>query len=196
MTPLIEAAQAGNELAFERLLSRHQRLLDAQASRFYLPSGDADVAQEARIGSMNALQYYRSGGGSSFQTFAELCISRQLATAVTAARRAKHEPLDEGGSRRPGRTHAVRRARHTNAVDEVVAHDHRPRSDGRTVQRARTQDTRPRPRGLVERGSRAAARGAAPEHRQCAAAGEAKAPRMAGGLGGMSSRGRRAPANT
>src|ERR687891_773378 len=93
---LIEAARRGDQLAFERLLRRYRRLLDAHASRFYLPRGDADdIVQEARIGFMKAVRFYRGGRGSSFRTFAELCIARQLAGAISAARRAKHPPLDE-----------------------------------------------------------------------------------------------------
>ena len=95
-TALIEAARRGDQLAFERLLRRYRRLLDAQASRFYLPGGDADdVVQEARIGFMKAVRFYRGGRGSSFRTFAELCVSRQLADAIAAARCAKHRPLNE-----------------------------------------------------------------------------------------------------
>jgi RNA polymerase sporulation-specific sigma factor len=95
-TGLVEAAQGGDQLAFERLLRRHQRLLDARASRFYLPAGDSDdLLQEARIGFLKAVRFYRGGRGSSFRTFAELCVSRQLAGAIAAARRAKHEPLNE-----------------------------------------------------------------------------------------------------
>jgi RNA polymerase sporulation-specific sigma factor len=93
---LIEAAQRGDQLAFEWLLRRYQRLLDGHASRFYLPGGDADdLVREARIGFMKAVRFYRGGRGSSFRTFAELCASRQLASAITAARRAKHRPLSE-----------------------------------------------------------------------------------------------------
>jgi RNA polymerase sigma-H factor len=93
---LIEAAQRGDQLAFERLLRRYQRLLDGHASRFYLPGGDADdLVQEARIGFMKAVRFYRGGRGSSFRTFAELCVSRQLAGAIVATRRAKHLPLNE-----------------------------------------------------------------------------------------------------
>ena len=95
-TALIEAAQRGDQLAFERLLDRYQRSLDGHASRFYLPGGDAeDLVQEARIGFMKAVRFYRGGRGSSFRTFAELCIARQLAGAISAARRAKHRPLNE-----------------------------------------------------------------------------------------------------
>jgi RNA polymerase sporulation-specific sigma factor len=93
---LIEAAQRGDQLAFERLLRGYDRSLDAHVSRFYLPGGAADdLVQEARIGFMKAVRFYRGGRGSSFRTFAELCVSRQLAGAITAARRAKHRPLNE-----------------------------------------------------------------------------------------------------
>jgi RNA polymerase sporulation-specific sigma factor len=93
---LIEAAQRGDQLAFERLLRRYERSLDAHVSRFYLPDGDADdLVQEARIGFTKAVRFYRGDRGSSFRTFAELCVSRQLAGAITAARRGKHLPLNE-----------------------------------------------------------------------------------------------------
>src|SRR5918992_5676543 len=93
---LIEAAQRGDQLAFGRLLSRYKRSLDAHASRFYLPGGDADdIVQEARIGFMRAVRFYRGGRGSSCRTFSELCVSRQLAGAIAAARRAKHGALNE-----------------------------------------------------------------------------------------------------
>src|ERR687895_2798993 len=93
---LIEAAQRGDQLAFERLLRRYQPVLNAHASRLYLPGGDADdLAQEARVGFMKAVRFYRGGRGSSFRTFAELCVARQLAGAIAAARRDKHRPLNE-----------------------------------------------------------------------------------------------------
>jgi RNA polymerase sporulation-specific sigma factor len=96
---LIEAAQLGDQLAFERLLVRYQGLLDAHASRLYLPGGESDdLVQEARIGFMKAVRFYRGGRGSSFRTFAELCVSRQLAGAIAAARRAKHQPLNGSAS--------------------------------------------------------------------------------------------------
>jgi hypothetical protein len=67
---LIEAAQGGDQLAVERLLPRHQSLLDAQGSRFFLPGGDRD--EEARIGFMKAVRFYHGGRGSSFRGFAAL----------------------------------------------------------------------------------------------------------------------------
>src|ERR687898_2362623 len=99
---LIEPAQRGDQLSFERLLRRYRRMLDAHVSRFYLPGGDADdLVQEARIGFMKAVRFYRGGRGSSFRTFAELCVSRQLAGAIAAARRAKHPPPKEAARSGP-----------------------------------------------------------------------------------------------
>jgi hypothetical protein len=61
-----------------------------------LPDCDSDdIDQEARVGFMKAVRWYRGGRGSSFRTFAELCVSHQLAGAITTARRAKHQPLNE-----------------------------------------------------------------------------------------------------
>lgn len=121
---LVEAAQGGDQLAFERLLRRHQSLLDAQASRFYLPGGDADdVAQEARIGFMKAVRFYRGGGGSSFRTFAELCVARQLATALAAARRAKHRPLSESARGEPSERATAQLPDHEDPLGRLVARD-------------------------------------------------------------------------
>jgi RNA polymerase sigma-H factor len=121
---LIEAAQRGDQLAFERLLRRYQRLLDAHASRFYLPGGDQDdVAQEARIGFLKAVRFYRGARGSSFRTFAELCVARQLASALTAAARAKHRPLSESArGHRAERTLAAVPDRE-EPLDQLVARD-------------------------------------------------------------------------
>jgi RNA polymerase sporulation-specific sigma factor len=121
---LVEAAQRGDQLAFERLLRRYQLSLDAHASRFYLPGGDADdIVQEARIGFMKAVRFYRGGRGSSFRTFAELCVSRQLAGAVASARRAKHQPLSESArGEQAERTLAVL-SDHEEPLDQVVARE-------------------------------------------------------------------------
>jgi RNA polymerase sporulation-specific sigma factor len=90
----VRAAQGGDELAFQRLLRHHQALLDAHARRYFLPGGDHDdVAQEARIGFAKAVRGYRPDAGASFRTFAAMCITRQLATALKAARRHKHLAL-------------------------------------------------------------------------------------------------------
>lgn len=121
---LIEAAQAGDELAFERLLSRYQGVVDAHASRFYVPGGDKDdVAQEARIGFMKAVRFYGGGRGSSFRTFAELCVSRHLAGALTAARRAKYQPLSESARGDQAERTLAAVPDREEPVDQLVAQD-------------------------------------------------------------------------
>lgn len=127
MTPddaaLVAAAQQGNQLAFERLLRRHQRLLDAQASRFYLPGDEEDVAQEARIGFIKAVRFYRGGRGSSFRTFAELCVSRQLASALTASSRLKHHPLSESARGEEAERASAALPDRVEPLDQLVARE-------------------------------------------------------------------------
>jgi RNA polymerase sporulation-specific sigma factor len=121
---LIEAAQRGDQLAFERLLRRYQHSLDARVSRFYLPGGDADdVMQEARIGFVKAVRFYRGGRGSSFRTFAELCVARQLAGAISAARRAKHEPLNEAARGDQAERTSAAVPDCADLLDQLVARD-------------------------------------------------------------------------
>jgi RNA polymerase sporulation-specific sigma factor len=121
---LIEAAQRGDQLAFERLLRRYQRLLDAHASRLYLPGGDADdIVQEARVGFMKAVRFYRGGAGSSFHTFARLCVSRQLAGAIAAARRAKHQPLNEAARGDQAERTLAAVPDRDEPIDQLVARD-------------------------------------------------------------------------
>jgi len=93
---LLAGAQRGDQESFERLLVAHRGLLEFHARRFFLPGGDKqDVLQEARIGFAKAVRCYRGGRGSSFRSFASLCVGRQLAGALTAAQREKHRPLSE-----------------------------------------------------------------------------------------------------
>jgi RNA polymerase sporulation-specific sigma factor len=121
---LIEAAQRGDQLAFERLLRRYQRLLDAKSSRLYLPGGDSDdLVQEARIGFMKAVRFYRGGRGSSFRTFAELCVSRQLAGAIATARRSKHQPLNESARGDPAERKLAAVPDREDPLERLVAHD-------------------------------------------------------------------------
>jgi RNA polymerase sigma-H factor len=89
---LVARAQQGDEHALRVLLERHQALLDGEVGRyFYLPGGDReDTTQEARIAFAAAVRCYRGGRGSSFRSFAKLCVARRLASALTAARRNKH----------------------------------------------------------------------------------------------------------
>jgi RNA polymerase sporulation-specific sigma factor len=185
---LIEAAQRGDQLAFERLLRRYQRLLDAHTSRFYLPDGDADdVVQEARIGFMKAVRFYRGGRGSSFHTFAELCVSRQLAGAITAARRSKHQPLNESVRDEQAERQSAAVPDREDPLEQVVARDQladlvRQTGEFSELERRALAHVLA---GWSERRGGQAARAAPPQHRQRGAAGEAKARRLAGARGGL-----------
>lgn len=124
---LINAAQAGDELAFQRLLRHHHTVLEAQAARFYLPGADHDdVVQEARIAFANAVRGFRPDAGASFRSFAALCITRRLASAVTAARRHKHMALSAAWHG-DAAEHAWASVATTadNPIDHALAHERR-----------------------------------------------------------------------
>jgi RNA polymerase sporulation-specific sigma factor len=92
---LVAMAQQGDDLAQQALIQRYHRLACARGRRYYLPGGDADdVVQEALIGLYKAVRDYRSDRQASFRGFAEVCITRQIMTAVKTAGRRKHQPLN------------------------------------------------------------------------------------------------------
>lgn len=91
---LVAAAQAGDERALERLLSRYRALALGRARRYFLPGGDPeDLAQEAMIGLCHAVAGFDRTRQSGFRAFAALCVDRQLVSAVRAATRHKHNVL-------------------------------------------------------------------------------------------------------
>jgi RNA polymerase sporulation-specific sigma factor len=92
---LILRARGGDELAFRRLADRYRAKLRGIAADYYLPGGSADdLHQEALVGLHKAVRGYKPERNGSFSAFASLCIRRQVLTAVTAANRRKHEPLN------------------------------------------------------------------------------------------------------
>jgi RNA polymerase sporulation-specific sigma factor len=109
---LVLRAQGGDSQAQTVLLERYRRLVRAKGRGFFLVGGDAeDVQQEALIGLYKAIRDYQVDRLASFRAFAELCITRQIITAIKTATRQKHQPLnryvsitasrpdDEGGER-------------------------------------------------------------------------------------------------
>lgn len=93
---LAARARAGDEEAVELLLLRHRGLVRAQARVHFLVGADQDdLAQEAMIGLYLAVRAYDAGRGTSFRTFAELCVSRQVVSAIRSATRRKHGPLND-----------------------------------------------------------------------------------------------------
>ena len=92
---LIALAKSGDPTAYARLLVRYKGFVRLKASSYFLAGGDSeDLIQEGLIGLYKAIRDFRSDRESSFRNFAELCITRQIITAVKTATRNKHTPLN------------------------------------------------------------------------------------------------------
>lgn len=85
-------ASAGNELAL-----RYRRLVKICIRPYFLAGGDSeDLLQEGMIGLLTAMREYSPAGGTSFRTYATLCIRHRVISAARAAARCKHAPLNNG----------------------------------------------------------------------------------------------------
>lgn len=92
---LVKRLEAGEEEVTEYLLNKYKPLVKRQARTLYLIGGENDdLIQEGMIGLFKAIRAFRTDGEYSFYTFAELCITRQMYTAVQASNRKKHAPLN------------------------------------------------------------------------------------------------------
>jgi len=92
---LIALAKLGDRNAYERLVKRYHGFVRLKASSYFLAGGDSDdLIQEGLVGLYKAIRDFRSDRESSFRNFAELCITRQIITAVKTATRNKHTPLN------------------------------------------------------------------------------------------------------
>ncbi|MFJ7638253.1 RNA polymerase sporulation sigma factor SigH [Peribacillus sp. NPDC097224] len=93
---LIGKFQDGDDEALNQLITKYKGLVKTKAMKYFLTGGDKeDVFQEGMIGLYKAIRDYRDCKNSaSFKSFAELCITRQIITAVKAATRQKHSPLN------------------------------------------------------------------------------------------------------
>ncbi len=92
---LAELSLAGDELATECILSRYKNLVRSRARMYFLAGADKDdLIQEGMIGLFKAIRDYDGEKRSSFRGFAELCIKRQIITAIKTATRQKHLPLN------------------------------------------------------------------------------------------------------
>ncbi|MBV8987737.1 MAG: RNA polymerase sporulation sigma factor SigH [Solirubrobacterales bacterium] len=93
---LIALAKQGHAHAYDRIVRRYYGFVRLKASSYFLAGGDADdLIQEGLVGLYKAVRDYRSDRESSFRNFAELCITRQIITAVKTATRNKHTPLNQ-----------------------------------------------------------------------------------------------------
>lgn len=92
---LIIAAQAGDEVASAALLQKYRSFVRCKARSYFLAGADRDdVIQEGMIGLYKAIRDFRPERQASFRSFAELCVTRQLITAIKTATRQKHTPLN------------------------------------------------------------------------------------------------------
>lgn len=92
---LILRSREGQSDITDYLMEKYKDLVKSKArSMFILGADNDDLIQEGMIGLFKAIRDYDAGRDASFYTFAELCISRQIYTAVQASRRQKHVPLN------------------------------------------------------------------------------------------------------
>ncbi len=92
---LVVLSASGDEIATECILGRYKNLVRSKARMYFLVGADKeDIIQEGMIGLFKAIRDFNSQKPSSFKGFAELCIKRQIITAVKTATRQKHMPLN------------------------------------------------------------------------------------------------------
>lgn len=92
---IVKLAKNGDELAMEFLIQRYESHVRAIAKSYFMTGGDReDIIQEGMTGLFEAIRDYRANKLSSFRSFAELCITRQIITAIKTATRQKHIPLN------------------------------------------------------------------------------------------------------
>lgn len=103
---LVERYQrTGEPEVLDAIIARYRRFARSRARGYFLIGGDADdVEQEALIGLYKAVRDFRPEHQASFRAFAELCIRRQIITAIKTATRQKHQPLNQYQSISGGRT--------------------------------------------------------------------------------------------
>ena len=112
---LVALVRSGNDRSLELLLGRYRNFARSKARSYFLAGSDKeDVVQEGMIGLYKAIRDFDLEQETPFRAFAELCISRQILTAIKTANRQKHQPLnssvsldapvygDEGGERSVG----------------------------------------------------------------------------------------------
>lgn len=92
---LLQLIEQGNKQALEALIDKYRTLVWAKAQTYFLIGGDReDLIQEGMIGLYNAICDYDKDQLTTFKGFADLCITRQIITAIKTATRQKHLPLN------------------------------------------------------------------------------------------------------
>jgi RNA polymerase sporulation-specific sigma factor len=92
---LVVRARNGHQPALDALIRRYTGFVRLKASSYFLAGGDSeDLVQEGLIGLYKAVRDFRADKETSFRSFAELCVTRQIITAIKTATRYKHTPLN------------------------------------------------------------------------------------------------------
>ncbi len=92
---LVLKARNGDGIAMDQLMRRYTGFVRLKASSYFLAGGDADdLIQEGLVGLYKAVRDFRTDKETSFRSFAELCVTRQIITAIKTATRFKHAPLN------------------------------------------------------------------------------------------------------
>jgi len=93
---LVQSFRDGDKSALDVLLARFKPLVKARAKAYYVAGGDPeDLIQEGMIGLYKAVLDFNAARGGNFASFASLCVTRQVQTAIKTAGRQKHSPLNE-----------------------------------------------------------------------------------------------------
>jgi RNA polymerase sporulation-specific sigma factor len=93
---LVLRARNGDQAALDTLMRRYTGFVRLKASSYFLAGGDSeDLIQEGLIGLYKAVRDFRTDKETSFRSFAELCVTRQIITAIKTATRFKHQPLNQ-----------------------------------------------------------------------------------------------------
>jgi RNA polymerase sporulation-specific sigma factor len=93
---LVLKARNGSSSAMDQLMRRYTSFVRLKASSYFLAGGDSDdLVQEGLVGLFKAVRDFRSDKETSFRSFAELCVTRQIITAIKTATRFKHAPLNQ-----------------------------------------------------------------------------------------------------
>ena len=92
---IIEEIKQGDEYALTYLLKKYQELVNMKINKYFMIGAEKeDIAQEGMIGLYKAIQHYNPEKQNSFKSFANICIERQLITAIKTSNRQKHLPLN------------------------------------------------------------------------------------------------------
>ena len=92
---LIEIIKSGDKYALEHLINRYKELVNIKVSKYYIIGAERDdIVQEGLIGLFKAVKCYKEDQHNSFKSFANMCIERQLITAIKTSNRQKHMPLN------------------------------------------------------------------------------------------------------